>query len=129
MNIIEQDTKIIESRFFYYTPGDNFGILHVDVRVRMWGFGSRQIYPLCFHQVLVHGSEAVSAAARTMNREPVGPTAEVLNLRRGYQALLTRTHDLGRSATQRLDELSRAYINLHGGGGTGTRRTCPSARR
>ena len=40
--------------------------------------------------------------------------AEVVNLRRGYQELLSRVNEMDRNSTQRLDELSRAYVKIQG---------------
>ena len=40
--------------------------------------------------------------------------AKYVQLRRGYQELLTRVNHMDRSATQRLGELSRAYVKIQG---------------
>ena len=42
-----------------------------------------------------------------------------MNLRRGYQELLTRANDIERGHAQRLDELSRAYVKMQGDPGHG----------
>ena len=46
--------------------------------------------------------------------DPVDPAAELVNLRRGYQELLTRVNEIERGHAQRLDELSRAYVKMQG---------------
>ena len=53
-----------------------------------------------------------------MNGDQADPAAEMAaelgNLRRGYQELLTRVNEIERGHAQRLDELSRAYIRIQG---------------
>ena len=65
-----------------------------------------------FGLLLVHGSEArgFRPGAAMMNGDPVDPAAELVNLRRGYQELLTRANGIERGHAQRLDELSTAYV-------------------
>ena len=72
--------------------------------------------PLYFGFLFVHGSESRGFRPGTamMNGDPVDPAAELVNLRRGYQELLTRAHETDRGHAQRLDELSRAYLKMQG---------------
>jgi len=69
-----------------------------------------------FGLLFVHGSEARGHIPGTtmMNGDPADLAAELGNLRRGYQELLTRLNEIERGHTQRLDELSRAYIKIQG---------------
>ena len=65
----------------------------------MWAmFGSRKWVTRYFGLLFVHGSEARGYLPGTtmMNGEPVDPAAELGNLRRGYQELLTRVNEIER---------------------------------
>ena len=50
-----------------------------------------------------------------INGDPADQAAELANLRRGYQELLTRINGIGRGHAQRPDELSSAYGKMQGG--------------